>query len=98
MISAALEPDAAPPYLDRLATLPILVRMIQIKLPDGSIKEFSEGATARDVAASIGARLAKDAVAARVSGTIDAAFLRPRYGPGRHAFVSRRQAGIRTNH
>src|SRR5262245_1703503 len=44
--------------------------MIQIKLPDGSIMELSEGATARDVAASIGARLAKDAVAAKVNGTI----------------------------
>jgi threonyl-tRNA synthetase len=44
--------------------------MIQVKLPDGSIREFPKGTRARDVAAAIGPRLAKDAVAARVCGTI----------------------------
>ncbi|MGE4545906.1 MAG: threonine--tRNA ligase [Pedobacter sp.] len=39
--------------------------MIQIELPDGSIKEFSEATTAGDVAAGIGAGLARQAVAAR---------------------------------
>src|SRR5262245_51744770 len=57
-------------YLDAISALPILVRMIEVKLPDGSIKEFSAGATALDVATSIGARLAKDGVAAKVDGTV----------------------------
>src|SRR5262249_19556548 len=41
---------------------------IQITLPDGSQRSFSEGTTATDVAASIGSRLAKAAVAAVVDG------------------------------
>ncbi|MDZ7677842.1 MAG: threonine--tRNA ligase [Acidimicrobiales bacterium] len=42
---------------------------ISITLPDGSDKELSEGATAADLAASIGPRLAKAAVIAVVDGT-----------------------------
>ncbi len=41
---------------------------ISISLPDGSQRSLPEGATATDLAASIGARLAKAAVAARVDG------------------------------
>ncbi|MEZ5221146.1 MAG: threonine--tRNA ligase [Ilumatobacteraceae bacterium] len=41
---------------------------ITISLPDGSQRSYDEGATTADVAASIGARLAKAAVAARVDG------------------------------
>ena len=41
---------------------------ILITLPDGSQRSFSEGSTAGDVAASIGSRLAKAAVAAVVDG------------------------------
>ncbi len=41
---------------------------ILITLPDGSQRSFSEGSTAGDVAASIGSRLAKAAVAAIVDG------------------------------
>jgi threonyl-tRNA synthetase len=41
---------------------------ITIKLPDGSERELAEGATAADLAASIGKRLAKAAVAASVDG------------------------------
>jgi threonyl-tRNA synthetase len=44
--------------------------MIQVKLPDGSVRQFPDETTARDVAASIGARLAKDAVAAVVNGQV----------------------------
>ncbi|OJW18673.1 MAG: threonine--tRNA ligase [Planctomycetales bacterium 71-10] len=44
--------------------------MLQIKLPDGSVKEYPEGTSARDVAAGIGKRLADAAVAAVVDGTI----------------------------
>jgi threonyl-tRNA synthetase len=39
-----------------------------IKLPDGSAREIPAGATAADLAASIGSRLAKAAVAATVDG------------------------------
>ncbi|CAN5441031.1 threonine--tRNA ligase [soil metagenome] len=41
---------------------------IKITLPDGSMREYPEGTTALDVAASIGSRLAKAAVAATVDG------------------------------
>ncbi|QGG95131.1 threonine--tRNA ligase [Actinomarinicola tropica] len=42
---------------------------ITITLPDGSAKELPHGSTAADLAASIGPRLAKDAVIAVVDGT-----------------------------
>src|SRR6476620_3269680 len=41
---------------------------IRITLPDGSERAYPEGATGADVATSIGSRLAKAAVAARVDG------------------------------
>ena len=44
--------------------------MLQVKLPDGSVKEYPEGTSPRDVAAGIGKRLADAAVAAVVDGTI----------------------------
>ena len=44
--------------------------MIQIELPDGSIKEFSETTTAGEVAAGIGAGLARQAVAARFNDQV----------------------------
>ena len=44
--------------------------MLQIKLPDGSIKEYPEGTSPREVASGIGKRLAEAAVAAVVDGTI----------------------------
>ena len=42
--------------------------MITVRLPDGSTKELPDGSTAADLAASIGRRLAKAAVAATVDG------------------------------
>jgi threonyl-tRNA synthetase len=42
--------------------------VISVRLPDGSTKELDDGATALDLAASIGRRLAKAAVAATVDG------------------------------
>ncbi len=42
--------------------------MVTVTLPDGSARQLDDGATARDLAASIGARLAKAAVAATVDG------------------------------
>ena len=41
---------------------------IDVRLPDGSVRTLNQGATALDLAASIGSRLAKAAVAARVNG------------------------------
>jgi threonyl-tRNA synthetase len=44
--------------------------MVQVKLPDGSVKEFPEGSTSFDVAQSIGPRLAAACVAAEVDGAV----------------------------
>ncbi len=41
---------------------------MDIKLPDGSVKEVAEGATVHDVAASIGAGLAKAALGGKIDG------------------------------
>src|SRR4051794_7785924 len=41
---------------------------ISVKLPDGSARSLPEGATAADLAASIGSRLAKAAVIAEIDG------------------------------
>jgi len=43
---------------------------MNVQLPDGSIREVPENATVADVAASIGRRLAKDAVAGKVNGKV----------------------------
>ena len=42
--------------------------VVSVRLPDGSTKELAEGTTAQDVAESIGPRLAKAAVAAKIDG------------------------------
>ena len=41
---------------------------VELRFPDGATKEFAEGATGAEVAASIGPRLAKAAVAAKLNG------------------------------
>jgi threonyl-tRNA synthetase len=43
---------------------------MHVQLPDGSIREVADNATVADVAASIGKRLAKDAVAGKVNGKV----------------------------
>ena len=43
---------------------------MEITLPDGSKRTLDEGATVYDLAASIGAGLARDAVAGKVDGTL----------------------------
>ena len=43
---------------------------IQITFPDGDVKEFPQGVTAREVAQAIGPRLAADALAAKVDGQL----------------------------
>src|SRR5207249_3759084 len=44
--------------------------MLTLKLPDGSSRQVSPGTRSRDVAESIGKRLAQAAVAAKVDGTV----------------------------
>ncbi len=44
--------------------------MITLKLPDGSARQVAPGARARDVAESIGKRLAQAAIAAKVNGEV----------------------------
>jgi threonyl-tRNA synthetase len=44
--------------------------VISIRLPDGSSRELPAGATTGDLAAAIGSRLAKAAVAAKVNGAV----------------------------
>jgi threonyl-tRNA synthetase len=43
---------------------------MNVQLPDGSIREVADGATIADVAASIGKRLAKDALAGKINGKV----------------------------
>ena len=50
--------------------------MISVKLPDGSLRQFDAPVTVAQVAASIGAGLAKAALAGRVDGKlVDTSFL-----------------------
>ena len=44
--------------------------MLQVQLPDGSVKDVADNASALDVANEIGSRLGKATVAANVNGTI----------------------------
>ena len=43
---------------------------IQVQLPDGTSRSLSDGSSALDLAAAIGKRLAKDALAAEVNGEL----------------------------
>ncbi|MDQ3280011.1 MAG: threonine--tRNA ligase [Acidobacteriota bacterium] len=43
---------------------------MNVQLPDGSMREVPDNATVADVAASIGKRLAKDAIAGRINGKV----------------------------
>src|SRR3989344_7587434 len=44
------------------------MQKIKITLPDGSVKEYSKGITAGEIAFDIGKRLGNDAVAAKING------------------------------
>jgi len=44
--------------------------MIEIVLPDGSLKEFKEGVTVKDIASSLSKRLEKEAIGAVLNGEI----------------------------
>jgi threonyl-tRNA synthetase len=48
----------------------IMTQLLQIRLPDGSVREVEPGTTPADVAAAIGPGLAKAAMAARVNGEL----------------------------
>lgn len=50
--------------------------MLKITLPDGSIREFEKNVSVKEVAESIGSRLAKESVAGKVNGIlVDASFV-----------------------
>jgi len=46
------------------------VSQVQVTLPDGSVKAFDNGITGYDVAMSLSPRLAKEAIAVKVNGTV----------------------------
>jgi threonyl-tRNA synthetase len=46
------------------------IKMIKITFPDGAIREYAEGITVEEIAASISSGLRKNAVAGKVDGTI----------------------------
>jgi threonyl-tRNA synthetase len=58
--------------------------MLTLKLPDGSAREYPAGTSGRQVAESIGKRLAKDAVAAKLDG--DVVDLMSELPEGEHSF------------
>ena len=51
-----------------MQTMSAMTEVIQLILPDGSVREVPSGTTPLEVAASIGPRLAKDAVGAELDG------------------------------
>ncbi len=57
-------------YLNTQYSLLNTNKMIKITLPDGSVREFQEGVTAYEVAASISQGLAKAVLAAEVNGEV----------------------------
>jgi len=46
------------------------MEQIQLKFPDGSVKDFERGTTGYNVAAAVSPRLAKDAIAIKVDGMV----------------------------
>jgi len=65
-VHSGVTPESLRHKVRRLERIP----MISVKLPDGSPRELKDGASAADLAAAIGSRLAKDAVAAKVDGKV----------------------------
>jgi threonyl-tRNA synthetase len=51
-------------------SVPKEIVMVSVKLPDGSVRQLGEGATAADLAQNIGPGLFKAAVAAKVNGQV----------------------------
>src|SRR5881398_1362284 len=69
---------------------------MNVQLPDGSMREVSEGATVADVAASIGKRLAKDAIAGKVNGKVVDVYAKVPDGAKVEIVTPKSDAGIDT--
>ena len=50
--------------------MPETIATLQVTLPDGTVRTVPDGTTPREVAASIGPRLAKDAIVAKANGLL----------------------------
>jgi threonyl-tRNA synthetase len=69
---------------------------MNVQLPDGSIKEVPENATIADVAASIGKRLAKDALAGKIDGKVVDVYTPVPEGAKVEIITPKSEAGIDT--
>jgi threonyl-tRNA synthetase len=69
---------------------------MQVQLPDGSMREVPEGATVADVAAAIGKRLAKDAIAGKVDGKVVDVYTPVRDGAKVEIVTPKSEAGLDT--
>ncbi|HEY0141769.1 MAG TPA: threonine--tRNA ligase [Thermoanaerobaculia bacterium] len=70
--------------------------VMNVQLPDGSIREVPENATVADVAAAIGKRLAKDAVAGKVNGKVVDVYTPVPDGAKIEIITAKSEAGIDT--
>lgn len=69
---------------------------MQVELPDGSKKEVPQNATVADVAASIGKRLAKDAIAGKVNGKVVDVYAKVPEGARIEIVTPKSEAGLDT--
>jgi threonyl-tRNA synthetase len=69
---------------------------MEVQLPDGSRKEVPAGATVADVAASIGKRLAKDAIAGKVNGKVVDVYTKVPEGARVEVVTPKTEAGLDT--
>src|SRR5437016_7754636 len=69
---------------------------MQVELPDGSKKDVPDDATVADVAASIGKRLAKDAIAGKVNGKVVDVYAKVPDGAKVEIVTPKSEAGLDT--
>jgi threonyl-tRNA synthetase len=69
---------------------------MQVELPDGSKKDVPDNATVADVAASIGKRLAKDAIAGKVNGKVVDVYAKVPEGAKIEIVTPKSEAGLDT--
>ncbi len=69
---------------------------MDVQLPDGSVKQGPDGATVADVAASIGKRLAKDAIAGKVNGKVVDVYAKVPQGAKVEVVTPKSEAGLDT--
>src|SRR5438045_4720162 len=69
---------------------------MQVQLPDGSQREVPNDATVADVAASIGKRLAKDAIAGKVNGKVVDVYAKVPSGARVEIVTPKSEAGVDT--